>query len=244
MALPAPPAAILFDLDDTLLDTTLSATRVWQNTAEAFADEIGRGPEDFNPVLDASRRWYWSDPERNRAGRLDVRHARIEVTHHGLRQLGIDDRGLAERFAEHYTAHRVRTMALFDGARETLLHYNAAGVPLALITNGDASGQREKVAHFDLARHFAAILIEGELGFGKPDPRVYRRALDACGVAAGREADAWCVGDSLTWEVTAPQRLGLRGVWHDWAGRGPAEAAAAGVTPDRTVRRVAELVQS
>jgi len=231
------PAAILFDLDDTLLDTTLSATRVWDQTAAAFAGEIGQPPDIFQPVLKASRKWYWADPERNRLGRLDVQKSRIDVTHHGLRQLGIDDYGLAARFADHYGTHRVSTMAFFPGAQETLTYFVDVGVPLALITNGDAKGQRAKVEHFGLARYFRAVLIEGELGFGKPDPRVYERALTACGVPA---RNAWCVGDSLTWEVAAPQALGMRGVWNDWAGTGlPADTD---VRPDRTVRRVAELM--
>lgn len=231
------PAAILFDLDDTLLDTSLSATRVWDLTAAAFADQIGHPVEVFQPVLKASRKWYWGDPQRNRAGRLDVQKSRIAVTHHGLQQLGVDDHGLATRFADHYSALRVSTMAFFPGAEETLAHFVAAGVPLALITNGDAIGQRAKVEHFELARYFRGVFIEGEMGFGKPDPRVYERALSACGAGA---RDAWCVGDSLTWEVAAPQALGLRGVWNDWAGVGlPADTD---VRPDRTVRRVAELM--
>ena len=236
---PERPTAILFDLDDTLLDTSLSATRVWDRTAAAFADEIGHPVEVFQPVLKASRAWYWGDPERNRAGRLDVQRSRIEVTHHGLLELGIGDRGLATRFADYYRAHRVSTMTFFPGAEETLTHFVNAEVPLALITNGDARGQRDKVEHFNLARYFRGVFIEGELGFGKPDPRVYERALAACGVPA---AGAWCVGDSLSWEVAAPQALGLRGVWNDWAGAGL--PAGTKVRPDRTVRRVAELVPS
>ncbi len=231
------PTAILFDLDDTLLDTTLSATRVWDQTAAAFAHEIGHPPSVFQPVLKASRAWFWGDAKRNQAGRLDVQASRIAVTHHGLLQLGIDDRGLAARFADHYSAHRVSTMAFFAGAEQTLKFFVDAGVPLALITNGDARGQREKVEHFDLARYFQAVLIEGELGFGKPDPRVYAQALSACGVPA---VGAWCVGDSLSWEVAAPQALGLRGVWNDWAGVGLPEDTD--VRPDQTVRCVADLV--
>ncbi|MEM6554070.1 MAG: HAD family hydrolase [Planctomycetota bacterium] len=235
-----PPRAILFDLDDTVLDTTLSATRVWRRTAAAFADEIGRPAAEIDAVLDRARVWYWSDPGRNAAGRLDVRRSRVEVTHHGLLDLGIDDAGLAERFAGFYGDHRVGTMRPFEGAIETLRHFHDAGVPMALLTNGDAAGQREKVEHFDLARWFRAVLIEGELGFGKPDDRVYERALSACGVLP--ERSVWCVGDSLPWEVRRPQELGLAGVWVDWEGIGL--SADAGVRPDRVVRRIAELVDA
>jgi putative hydrolase of the HAD superfamily len=231
-----PPAAILFDLDDTILDTTLSATRAWRETARAFEHEIGRPADEFDPILDRVRAWYWADPQRNQAGRLDVQRARIDVTRHGLAELGIDDAHLAQRFSDHYTEHRVEAMQFFEGALDTLKHFHDAGVPLALLTNGDARGQREKVDRFELDRFFRVVWIEGERGYGKPDPRVFREALRVCGVGPEQ---AWCVGDHLAWEVDAPQKLGLAGIWCDWRGGGlPADSD---VRPDRIVRWIAEL---
>lgn len=240
---------MLFDLDDTLLDTSDSATRVWRATAEAFAEEIGQPVSVFGPVLDASRKWYWADPERNRLGRLDVQRSRVDVTRHGLESLGLATLGLseaqaddlAERFSAHYAEHRVPSMRFFEGAIETVRAFRAAGVKLALVTNGDAAAQREKVEHFGLEPLFEGVFIEGERGFGKPDPRVFEGALAACGHVA--PAEAWCVGDHLGWEVAAAQAHGLAGVWVDWRGAGPpATGPRAGITPDRTVRRVAELL--
>lgn len=231
-----PPAAILFDLDDTILDTTDSATRVWRETARAFEKQIGRPAEEFDPILDDSRRWYWSDPHRNQQGRLDVHRSRVEVTLHGLQQLGIDNPDLAERFTQYYSDHRVSSMRFFPGAKETLQHFHDAGLPMALITNGDAKGQRDKVEHFGLAPLFKAVLIEGEVGYGKPDARVFTDALDACGVPPEQ---AWCVGDNLAWEVDGPQKLGLTGVWVDWRGQGlPVDSE---ITPDRIIRAISEL---
>ncbi len=66
--------------------------------------------------------------------------------------------------------------------------------------------QRSKINRFGLADLFDLILIEGEVGFGKPDPRVYERALESLGVAAG---DTWMVGDNLEWDVAEPQRQGI-----------------------------------
>ena len=80
-------------------------------------------------------------------------------------------------------------------------------------------------------------MIEGEFGAGKPEEVVYRHALESLRVEA---ATAWMVGDNLEWDVAAPQRLGLTGVWIDGPGQGlPAEAE---VRPHRVIRRFAELV--
>jgi putative hydrolase of the HAD superfamily len=47
------------------------------------------------------------------------------------------------------------------------------------------------------------------------------------------------VGDNLEWDVAAPQRLGLRGVWVDRAGTGL--AAGSTVRPHRIIREFWEL---
>jgi hypothetical protein len=58
-----------------------------------------------------------------------------------------------------------------------------------LLTNGGSKGQRLKIDRFDLAPLFDAILIEGEVGFGKPDPRIYTKALEALDACAHRSLD-------------------------------------------------------
>ena len=107
---------------------------------------------------------------------------------------------------------------------------------MALVTNGDKSQQREKIERYDLGRYFDVILIEGEFGAGKPEEVVYRHVLERLGVAA---REAWMVGDNLEWDVAAPQRLGLTGVWVDRAGTGLAAGSA--VHPHRIIREFREL---
>ncbi len=49
------------------------------------------------------------------------------------------------------------------------------------------------------------------------------------------------VGDNLEWEVAAPQRLGITGIWHDWQDRGLPPGT--NVRPDRIIRSLPELLQ-
>jgi putative hydrolase of the HAD superfamily len=89
---------------------------------------------------------------------------------------------------------------------------------------------------FGLGRYFDRVLIEGELGVGKPHPRVYTIAL---ATLACRPEEAWSIGDNLEWDVVGPQRLGIYGIWIDGRGKGwPAESAA---RPDRMVRSITDL---
>ena len=98
----------------------------------------------------------------------------------------------------------------FPGALDALRAFRALGIKLALVTNGAAAVQRAKIERFELAPLFDAIVVEGEFGLGKPEQAVYAHALASLGVSA---ADAWMVGDNLEWDVVAPRRLGMKGIW-------------------------------
>ena len=72
----------------------------------------------------------------------------------------------------------------------------------------------------------------------KPEPDVYRHALERLGVGA---TETWMVGDNLEWEVETPQRLGMVGIWYDPFDAGvPATATA---RPTRIIKRLSELVE-
>jgi putative hydrolase of the HAD superfamily len=155
-----------------------------------------------------------------------------------LRRCGVADGDeLAGRLAALYRELREGSIEPLPQALETLDQLRAAGYRLGLITNGAADAQRAKIERFDLARHFDYIGIEGERGFGKPDPRAYQAALDALGCAA---QDAWMVGDRLDWDVVAPAELGITGIWvnADGAAGGGAEAGY------RMIRSITELLDS
>jgi putative hydrolase of the HAD superfamily len=184
-----------------------------------------------------SRQWFWSDPVRHRRERVDMLGAWTKIAARALERCGDADPRTAAALAEVYAARRRAAWRLFPEAMTFLAQLQEQRIPLALVTNGDARHQRDKITRHDLARWFDAILIEGEMGYGKPEETVYREALRRLGVAAG---DAWMIGDHLEFDVGAPQRLGLRGVWVDRAGVGlPTNA---GVVPHRIVRDLSEML--
>jgi len=159
-----------------------------------------------------------------------------KIVAHGLERLGAPDPSLAAAVAEDFAARRWGVMRLFPGVTEALGRLRTRGVTMALVTNGDKSQQRAKIERYDLEGYFDVIQIEGEFGAGKPEEMVYRHVLERLGVPA---REAWMVGDHLEWDVAAPQRLGLRGIWIDREGSGLPERAAA--RPDRIIREFREI---
>jgi putative hydrolase of the HAD superfamily len=239
------PIAILFDLDDTILSAYSRPELAWQVMAEEFGGALG--PIDsgrFVQVVLEESATFWADPAEHKHWRMRLNEARRRIVGATFERLG-QEHGVtlrqadAERMADRFNAYRDEVMCPFPGACETIDALKRLGVRLALVTNGPGPQQRAKVRRFELAHRFDHIQIEGEHGFGKPEERAYLHAMQALGV---RPAETWMVGDNLEWEVAAPQRLGIYGIWHDVLGQGLPPGSA--VRPDRIIRSLTELMPS
>lgn len=236
------PRAILFDLDDTIVDTG-DVVAAWLGVIESFSSSL----EGLDAAMVAARvrataDAFWADPERHRVGRQQLAASRrliVAATFHELAMEGGPALSVrtSDAIADRLTRYREEQTRLFPGARETLDALSSSGVRLGLVTNGASEPQRAKIERFDLARHFQHVQIEGEIGFGKPEERAYRHAMVALGV---EPAHAWMVGDNLEWEVAAPQRLGIFAVWHDYQRRGLPQDSP--IRPDRVINNITQLL--
>jgi putative hydrolase of the HAD superfamily len=236
------PRAILFDLDDTLIRAYAQPEEAWRRLLGTFAEPLdapdAAAIERVRVAVMDEARSLWSDQTIAAKWRLDIPGARRLATRRGLARLGYDDEALADKIADAFTEMRRQEYRLYPDAHTTVDALRQAGVKLALVTNGASATQRDKITRFDLAHRFDHIQIEGEFGQGKPELAVYRHALEKIGCEA---CDAWMVGDNYEWEVVAPQKLGMCGIWYD-----PFEAgvpATATAKPTRVIRRLAELVE-
>ena len=232
------PKGILFDLDDTVLAFDLVADDAWQRVCEEHAgDTAPRSAREVRQAIDDARRWWWSDPVRNKMGRMRLDAARREIVARAFECLGIDNLPLAHKVADTYSVVREELIQFLPGAEQTLQELRNRNIALALLTNGEAAKQRAKVERFRLGRFFRSILIEGEIGVGKPDEAIFHRALSDLGLTA---SEVWCVGDNLEWDIAGAQRLGIFAIWNDYTRSGL--PAGSSIVPDRIVHSIAELV--
>jgi putative hydrolase of the HAD superfamily len=230
------PKAILFDLDDTIISFG-DRRLLFRVLAEEFAAEIAPiEPPALAEALNTRSDWFWGDQDRHRRWRFRLQAGRTELVRHALADLGLPER-LAAPIGERFHRYREERVEFFPRAVETLEELRRRRVRLALVTNGAAEPQRAKLERFDLARLFDHVQIEGEAGFGKPEERAYRHALQSLAV---EPHETWMVGDNLEWEVAAPQRLGIYAIWHDHLGHGLPPGSP--IRPDRIVRTIAELL--
>ncbi len=231
------PRAILFDLDDTIIEFHALAAPAWDATVHSFRDQLhGITPGQVRQSIDRVSSAWWADADRHRMGRLDLAGTRRRNVGDALLEFGLVDDDLVGRIVDEFEQRRFEGLRLFPGALETLRQCRERGIWLGMVTNGAGPGQRAKIERFDLAPLFDCIVIEGEFGVGKPDERVFRHALSELGVDS---AEAWMVGDNLTWEITPAQRLGMKGIWVDVHRTGLAPLPPH--QPDQIILTISEL---
>lgn len=227
---------ILFDLDDTLVAFDLVTESTWRQVCSEYAAENhGCSADDVYDAVTSESRWYWSDEERHKVGRNDIVSARRGIVRSAFEKHGfpVED---ADRVADRYSQQRLENMYLIPGANEVLGALLARKIRLGLISNGDSPIQRQKLGRFDLEKYFETILIEGEVGYGKPDRRIYELAVSEFGVDPDHMV---MIGDNLKWDVAGPQSVGMRGIWFDVKGKGlPSDS---GVEPDAVITRIPQI---
>jgi putative hydrolase of the HAD superfamily len=217
--------AVLFDLDDTLFDHS--------GCARAALDSVYRahvcGPADaFDGFVRLHSEHLESLHREVLAGTIDLDAARIERFRRVLLAAG----GAPERAVDAAAMYRDRYMVArraVRGAADVLaaLHGTAR---IVIVSNNLLAEQRDKIEKCGLAPYVDALVVSEEAGVPKPDPEIFRVALDA---AEASSEEAVMVGDSWAADIAGARASGIVPVWFNPAGL-PAPASPSSVVELRS----------
>lgn len=196
---PAQIKAVCLDIDDTLLDS--------QSAARSSLREL-LGTDRAWPVWERTTDRYYA---RFVTGQMPFDVMCVERTRAFFAAFGehIDYAEAQSRENQRMEAMQ-RAWGLFDDVLDSLDWMRASGLRLAAVTNAPGAYQRKKLAAVGLADAFDAVVISGEIGVAKPDPRIFHAACDGLGLQPHEVAH---VGDKLTTDARGAARAGLSGIW-------------------------------
>jgi putative hydrolase of the HAD superfamily len=109
---------------------------------------------------------------------------------------------------------------LFDDVLPALDRLAADGVRLGVVSNFEEWLER-LLESLEVTRYFEVRVISGVEGVEKPDPKIFRLAVDRMRV---EPEEAAFVGDSVHFDVEPATALGMLGVLLDRRGRSPDHA--------------------
>ena len=212
--------AVLFDFDDTLIDTSASREeRIRRAYDRLHAEGI---PVAWNTL--------W--------------HAINDLDEDGFYRRGMEGAMDDLRLTGTTLGDECIGLWRFEGAEDLIVpsdgcigclealtpHYR-----LGVLTNGPEASQKHKFAHSGLSEYFQFFLPSGEAGVQKPDPAFYHIALDRMGVTP---AEAVFVGDHLDLDITGAHQAGMPGILYNPDNRRRPDPY---IVPDAVLRHFGEL---
>lgn len=206
---------VLFDIDDTLVDTRA-----------AFAVAIGQVLRTYVPGADEATVARALAAWRADAGGHYRAYTRGETTYRAQRMTRANELHAAfggpvldddayDVWDEVFEAGFVGAWTAHPDAHDALRRVVGAGLVVGSLTNAATDYQTSKLVRAGLDQHLEVLVGVDTLGIGKPDPRVFVEACRRLGTDPARTA---YVGDELDVDARAAAAAGLVGVWVDRPG--------------------------
>ena len=201
--------AVLFDLDDTLIDYQYSRRHGLRAVQELLP---GLAPVPLAELELVHDRQLHANFLRTLDGSLsgdDARSERIQgVCHHyGLQPSA---KTVSEAAAA-YVREKESNLHLTPGVPGLLDALRRRGMKIGVVTNGRSTKQRRKLEHFDIRPDdLDALAISEEVGKTKPHPAMFQHALASLRAAPEHVT---MIGDSWENDVLGALGSGIAAVW-------------------------------
>jgi putative hydrolase of the HAD superfamily len=250
---------VFFDLDDTLVMDHGSAGAAFGHVCRMAATLCGVAPDALEQAarIRARQRWFalkerfdflakvavssWEalwvpfpDAEEPwTAIAEEIRRFRLGAWGDALGDCEHSESGLAQRLADEFISARRATHLVYPETHEVVAKV-ATRYPVGMITNGLPEAQKLKLEGAGLTGRFTPFIASGAVGVAKPDPGIFRAALNYGSVAPGR---AVMVGNSYGSDVVGAKAAGMVAVWVNR----DRESHPEGPAPDHEIADLREL---
>ena len=159
--------AVLFDLDGTLLDNHASFARAFEVIKMLFPETFAQPQAlDLDGMIEL-RRTHEDDPE-------------VFLTDYCNRTGWVLERS-PEVFYSFWSSIYLDYPVLYPDSLPLLRYLKDKGYKLGIVTNGNTVSQSRKLRACGVDDLVKVSIISGSVGVSKPDPAIYRMALEKLG---------------------------------------------------------------
>lgn len=213
---------VFFDLDDTLLDHRSAERSALRDVHARYGDDFSAVElERFQEAYHTVNSGVW---HRYGSGLIDKQRAKLERFELLLTELSVAANLSPEALSTYYMHRYSHYWAYVPKARESFQKI-AATYPVGILTNGFVEVQRAKLGQFEEVRSRASVIvISEEVGYMKPDVRIFNHAAAEAGFPAEQ---ILYIGDSYRSDVLGGQQAGWQVCWFQREATSPHRALPA-----------------
>lgn len=186
-------SAILFDLDETLVDRHNSLARYIGDLYVRY----GLPQNDYT-------RFYQRFVELDRFGYA----ARDEVFTILIREFSVA--ATVAAWMEDFRQNAWTECLCFADTFDVLIALRRQGYKLGIVTNGSHESQRAKIRAANLSDYVDVILVSAEEGVAKPEPAIFLMAAERLQV---EPTVCLFVGDNPHADILGAQAVGMQAIW-------------------------------
>ena len=190
--------AILFDLDDTLLDRDNAVDQIFLMILEKCYEGVNDSTKNemLQKLKEYDKRAYgYSD----KTTVLNTFFDEFPPKHR-----------LPSNDIQDFWNHNFPNCFSIDQHTLNIINTIKTHVKVAIISNGTTHRQKAKIIKTNLNSYFDNILISEEVGFSKPDKRIFDLALNKLNV---QPEETLFVGDDLKKDISGCQNVNIKGIW-------------------------------
>lgn len=188
--------AAIFDLDGTLLNRDASVNIFVEKQYDRFHKWLNHIPKIgyIDRFIELDNRGYvWKD----------------KVYQQLVNEFDIE--GLTwEILLEDYINQFKNCCVPFPHLINMLDNLKKRNILLGIITNGKGQFQMDNIQALGIEHYFKVILISEWMGMKKPDPRIFKKALEEINISP---YESIFIGDHPENDVKASQNIGMLGIW-------------------------------
>lgn len=202
--------AIWIDVDQTLLDFDLCAKDALQAAFEAFSLPW---KEEYFAIFLKENAKLWDQIEEGKMSRDTLRQVRFPIM---FKRFGLplaQPAAFESRFSQvlHSSAHPL------NKAREGLKSFRQKQIPLFVISNGPAAGQKNRLEKAGMLADFIEVFTSQDFQCAKPDLQFFCRALEKTRQVIGdpklKPEQVLVIGDSWKADICGALDFGSRCIW-------------------------------
>lgn len=201
---------IFFDMDDTIWDFEKNSERVLIKLFEEhnLQDKLQNDFYTYFVAYKKKNNELWQLYNTKKITKDELRKRRFHET---FLQFGYNDFDLSYFISEAYIQQSPYGTVLKKGAIELLTKLKDA-YQLHVITNGFKEVQHTKLQQCALDPYFEHIIISEDIGYNKPDVRIFREAER---LANTNREECLMIGDNFNTDIVGAKNAGWQSIWYN-----------------------------